>query len=166
MTTFITFSPPPNAPFQTNITLDGTLYTLLVNWNLFGQRWYVNLFNQTNTRILTLPLIGSQTAFSINSITWDPIKQVTTVVTAVAHSIPIGTVAKVTISGLVPTAYLGLWVMEAKDAYTLTFPLTIDPGSNATATGLAAQNINLIEGYGFTSTLVYREENATFEVTP
>ena len=55
----IVFQPSEAAPFQFQAELDGATYTVLVTWNISGQRFYVNIFDQTATRILTLPLIGS-----------------------------------------------------------------------------------------------------------
>lgn len=58
-TTFIDFVPSSSAPFQFQATLDGSVYTVTVTWNVFGQRYYVNIFTLDGTRVLTIPLIGS-----------------------------------------------------------------------------------------------------------
>jgi hypothetical protein len=59
MPTVTPFAPVAIAPFQFQATLDGATYTATVAWNTYGQRWYVNIVDQNNTRILTKPLIGS-----------------------------------------------------------------------------------------------------------
>lgn len=58
-TTFVDFVPSASAPFQFQATLDGSIYTVIVTWNLYGQRYYINIFTLDGVRVLTLPLIGS-----------------------------------------------------------------------------------------------------------
>lgn len=59
MTTYINFNPSPNEPFQFQPTLDGQVYSVIVTWNLFGQRYYVNIYTLDNALVVCLPLIGS-----------------------------------------------------------------------------------------------------------
>ena len=65
-TTYIPFAPSANANFQFQATLDGTVYNVIVNWNLFGQRYYINIFDLTGARVLIIPLIGSPDFFNIS----------------------------------------------------------------------------------------------------
>lgn len=58
-TTYIDFTPSASAPFQFQATLDGAVYTVILTWNLFGQRYYVNIYTLDGTRVLSIPLIGS-----------------------------------------------------------------------------------------------------------
>ncbi len=90
MTTFVNFTPAVTAPFQFNAALDGAQYTVILTWNLFGQRYYVNLYTLSGTLVVALALVGS--------------------------------------------------------------PLDKD--------------IDLVEGYFTTSTLIYREANRQFEISP
>lgn len=165
MTTLVPFAWPPNASFSAQIALDGLPYTLLVNWGLFGQRPYVNLFDQSGNRIFTQALVGSSDPIPIASLSWDGAAQRVTLVTSVSHGVPIGTLANLTVSGATPSVYNSVWQMGSYDAMTLTFPLTSDPGAT-TATGTVAANLNLLGGYGFTSTLVFRDSSQAFEVVP
>ena len=65
MTTY-NFQPSSVAPYTFNPTLDGAVYSASVTWNLFGQRWYLNI-NQTNgPLIVSKPLISSELASPIN----------------------------------------------------------------------------------------------------
>ena len=66
MSTIIPFNPVPNANFQFFPSLDGTTYTAIVNWNAFGLRFYINLYDNQNNRIFTQPLIGSPPGYNIN----------------------------------------------------------------------------------------------------
>ena len=54
------FSPTnKNPPFQFQTTLDGNVYTIIIAWNFWSQRWYVNIYDQSSTLIVCVPLIGS-----------------------------------------------------------------------------------------------------------
>lgn len=60
MTDVVPFVPTiSNPPFQFQATLDDVTYVVQVRWNITGQRWYVFVYDQTNTLVVTLPLIGS-----------------------------------------------------------------------------------------------------------
>lgn len=65
MSTF-PFIPSTNAPFEFQPTLDGLQYSVFVTWNIFGRRYYINVFQLDGTRILTTPLIGSPNDYDIN----------------------------------------------------------------------------------------------------
>ena len=166
MTTYTDFVPGPQAPFQFQPTLDGQVYTAIVTWNLFGQRWYLNLYGLDGTRIFTLPVIGSPNADLISSLSWDGERDIVTVVSTAPHGVRTGAVAELTISGASPASYNGAWLMTAQNQTTLTFAMSNDPGGAATITGYLARNVNMAGGYFKTSTLVYREQTGKFEVTP
>jgi hypothetical protein len=65
-TVYVPFTPSASTNFRFQATLDGTVYNVIVNWNLFGQRYYVNIYDLTNVRVLTIPLIGSPNFFNIS----------------------------------------------------------------------------------------------------
>jgi len=50
MTTYL-FAPSPTAPFQFQPTLDGEVYHVVVTWNLFGQRYYVNVMTTSGALV-------------------------------------------------------------------------------------------------------------------
>ena len=58
MTTYVDFAPTASQPFQFQAALDGQLYTIIVKWNLFGQRWYVNVFDLSQNLICSVPQAG------------------------------------------------------------------------------------------------------------
>jgi hypothetical protein len=66
MPTIIAFTPTPQAPFQFQPTLDGNSYNATVTWNVYGQRWYVNLVDGFGDLIFCLPLIGSPPDYDIS----------------------------------------------------------------------------------------------------
>ena len=57
--TTTTFTPSPNAPFIFQASLDGTAYNVTVLWNVFGQRWYVQVTDQNNTLVFFRPMVWS-----------------------------------------------------------------------------------------------------------
>jgi len=61
MTTLVAFNPSNNStpPFSVTVTLDSTSYQLIATWNLAGQRWYVQLQDQSGNVAWMGPLIGS-----------------------------------------------------------------------------------------------------------
>jgi hypothetical protein len=68
MTTYIPFAPSSASNFQFQPTLDGQQYTAIVTWNLFGQRYYLNLYTTLNVLVLCVPLIGSPDNYSISMV--------------------------------------------------------------------------------------------------
>jgi len=66
MTTFIPFTPSAETPFQFTATLDGTQYNVVVTWNIFGQRWYINVYDTSNNLICAPPMVGSPPNYDIN----------------------------------------------------------------------------------------------------
>ncbi len=55
--TIIPFNPSATANTQFTVTLDGADYTVIVNWNLFGQRYYINIYTLQGTLVLCIALI-------------------------------------------------------------------------------------------------------------
>lgn len=65
MTTYA-FTPSTTANFTFQPTLDSAAYNIVVNWNLFGQRFYVNCYNLAGMLIFCLPLISSPPTYPIS----------------------------------------------------------------------------------------------------
>lgn len=53
------FQPSNVAPFQFQPTLDGQSYVVIVTWNLFGQRYYFNVYDLQQSLIVSAALVGS-----------------------------------------------------------------------------------------------------------
>ena len=66
MTTLIAFNPVPSANFQFNCTLDTQPYTVIVTWNTYSPRYYINIYNTAGNLIVTNPLTGSPDNYDIN----------------------------------------------------------------------------------------------------
>lgn len=164
MTTIIPFVPVPRAPFQFQPVLDGDTYTGLITWNLFGQRWYLNLYTSSGALVVTIPLIGSPNPIAVSSIAWNSLLGIVTLTTASPHGIPVGKATNLTLSGVTPSSYNGVKALVAQSATTLSYVQTTDPGA-VTVTGAIGRDISLTAGY-FNSTLVYRESSRNLEVSP
>ena len=164
MTTLVPFVPSQSAPFTFSPTLDGTVYTAIVTWNFWdlGGRWYVNLYDQSQTRVFTLPLIGSQAQTTASSMTWAAGVVTVTVPGTLPYSI--GAIAPYTIANAVPSAYNGAFQCAITGPMTFTYALTDDPGL-CTAPGAFSIDVSLTGGY-FASTLVYRQSTGNFEINP
>ena len=68
MTTLINFEPAPDSNFQFNPVLDGSTYVAICPYNNYSPRYYVNIFNNNGTLILSRPIIGSPDNYDINII--------------------------------------------------------------------------------------------------
>ena len=66
MTTLVNFASSPTAPFQFTPTLNGTQFTAIITWNMYGQRWYLNLYTLNGVLVLCCALIGSPASYPIN----------------------------------------------------------------------------------------------------
>lgn len=65
MTTYV-FQPSTTTVFSFQPTLDGSTYNCVIQWNLFGQRWYVICTTLSGTSVFCLPLINSEPSSPIS----------------------------------------------------------------------------------------------------
>jgi len=66
MATIVPFNPAPNAVFQFNPLLDGVTYVATTTWNLYSQRYYLNIYTVNQVLVFNIPLIASPDTGSIN----------------------------------------------------------------------------------------------------
>jgi hypothetical protein len=66
MTTLINFNPASTANFQFNPVLDGITYTAICTYNLYAPRYYVNIYDNNGTLIVTRPIIASPDNYDID----------------------------------------------------------------------------------------------------
>ena len=163
MTTFTNFQPSTVQPFQFSPTLDGQVYNATVPWLLFGARYYLRLTALNGTLVLQTALVGSPSGIALQSISWANGYAMATA--DVPHGYKVGRTVTLTISGASPAAYNGQVAAIITGPNTFSWALPTDPGM-ATVFGMASYNINLVGGYFVTSTLVFRQRNQQFEVTP
>ncbi len=162
MTTYTDFVPTRQVPFSFQPTLDGQVCTARVTWSLFGVRYYLNLYAQDGTRLITTALVGSPSGIALQTLSWS--RGFALAVAPAPHGYKVGRTVELTISGAVPDAYNGIVPAFITGPATFRYPVATDPGT-ATVPGSAAYNINLV-GALFDSTLVFREAAQQFEVSP
>jgi hypothetical protein len=66
MTTYVNFAPSILSPFTFQATLDGNVYTAVITWNWFGQRYYINVLDSNNNLIVSEAMVGSPNDYPIN----------------------------------------------------------------------------------------------------
>lgn len=156
------FAPSTLAPFQFAPTLDGQIYTAIVTWNLFAQRWYLNLYTLGGALIVSTALIGSNVGVTLSAIAWD--LGAVTATTSAPHRYPIGATLNLAISGVAPAGYNGSVSALVTGPRTFTYPLAAFPGL-AAVLGAVAYDINLVGAY-FASSVAFRQASQQFEVSP
>ena len=62
------FTPDATNTYKFNPSLDGAVYNASVTWNLFGQRYYLNVNDQSGNLVLSVALCGSSTQAAANPI--------------------------------------------------------------------------------------------------
>jgi hypothetical protein len=65
-TIYVPFTGSTYTNFQFQATLDGKNYICIVTWNLFGERYYINIYDTSQNLILCAPLIGSPSFYNIS----------------------------------------------------------------------------------------------------
>jgi hypothetical protein len=63
---YVDFIEGVSAPFQFQAVLDGVQYNINVTWNIFGLRYYVNVYTIQGELILSKPAAGSPYGYDIN----------------------------------------------------------------------------------------------------
>lgn len=66
MTTFVPFVPSAQSPFTFMATLDGNAYNVIVTWNYYGQRYYVNIYTIQGDLVVSIAMIGSPDEYDIS----------------------------------------------------------------------------------------------------
>jgi hypothetical protein len=162
MTTFTPFTPSVNQNFQFPATFDNQLYNVVVTWNLFGARYYVNIYSVAGTLIVSRPLIGSTLGYVISSITANANIAVAT--TTVPHTFRIGTIVPLVISGATPSGYNGAFNCSilTNTQFSYQLPAELDPSSVG---GSVIYNQSMTAGY-FNSTFIYLPDSGMFAVNP
>jgi hypothetical protein len=163
MTTFFPFIPttiPPAPSFQP--TLDNNVYTVTVNANLFGQRYYLLCVDQFGNVVFNEPMVETGPSSPISTLNWNAASFTATVAMLFPHGYPVGSSANLTIEGANPVNWNGTYYMLAIDPFTFTFPLTVFPG-NMIVAGVLSYLVSISMGW-FNSTLVFR--NNQFEINP
>lgn len=163
MTQIFPFVPPQNGAFQFQPVMDGDNYNAVVMWNLFANRFYVNLHTTDNTRLFTIPVIGSPQALTLEAAGWS--HGYVNAQTGVPHGWLYLSTIPILVAGCVPSTYNGSFQGFVTGPDTFQYALPTDPGGIA-AFGTVDFFIDISGGYFNSSTMVYRESLQQFEVNP
>jgi hypothetical protein len=150
-------------PYRFQPVLDGRGYSATVYWNVAGQRWYIALIDQTGALVFDMALVGSPVGQTVDSLVWANGFALGS--TVVPTGLRIGDTLDLVISDCLPDGYNGQQRCLVTGPNTFSYPLAVDPGLITVFGGLSF-DIDLLAGYQFGSTLVYRGTSRVFEVVP
>lgn len=162
MTTFIQFVPTQTQVFTFQAVLDETTYGVRVPYNIFGQRFYIEIFGENQTLVLSRALIGSAIGAQIEAASW--LRGFASIRTGLPHGYKVGSIVTLTMTDIVPDAYNGRYECLITGPDTFSYALASNPGV-ATAFGAASYDVNLVGGL-FASTMVFRAPTRRFEIAP
>jgi len=158
-TTFVAFIPSTTGAFQFQPVIAGTTYNAEIDYNAFGQRFYLNLTDLSGNSVHYCALAETGPSFPA-TLTWA--LGVATVSLTQPHQVPIGQQVLVRISGT-DSVFDGLqWQMLATNPTTLTYQLPEDPEVEPTQ-GLLSFDINLLEGIVPGALFVWHSDTKQFE---
>lgn len=166
MSTLIPFVPSSISAPQFQATLDGLIYTLIVKWDFFGQRYDLECYDLSQNLVFRQALIGSPNPALFASLSNDA--GLATGTSVLPHGVPVGNEVVMTVSGASPDAYNGVFVMVAQSPVKMTYRLTTDPVTtpDAVTPGQYGPVVNLAFGYFQESTLAFFDAPSQFLVTP
>jgi hypothetical protein len=150
-------------PLQFEPVLDGDNHMATIYWNTAGQRFYMLLINLKGGVVFNQSLNGSPIGQTIESLVWQDGFVLGT--TDVPTSFRIGDTLPLTINDCVPGGYNGIQRCLITGPDTFSYPLATDPGE-LTGFGTLSFDIDLLAGYGYGSTLIFRGESRLFELRP
>jgi hypothetical protein len=167
MTTIIPFVMSHIRAPTFTVNLDGQDYTVVVTWNVSGQRYFVNLYDLSGNWIITCPLISSPPGENIVSFTWNDQTRIVTVVKQVG-AYPLrrrpGTIMQYWFRDFQPLSINGFYPeCLVIDDVTFTYPATTEPGP-IIMLGSLHRRLTIFPGLFQQSTMIYR--NGVFEIDP
>lgn len=162
MSTTIQFTPSTAGPFQFKPTIANTLYTAFVTQNLFGGRYYLNLFDQSGALVLSRPLSSTGPKLQA-TLTWEDtgIGGLATITTASAHNVPVGQLANVYVSQT-GASFNGLWQVLSVSEIELTYALP-NPNFVQPLPGSVSFPVNLVATLNVGGWLLYDYSANTLE---
>jgi hypothetical protein len=141
MTTLISFVPSTTAAFSFGPALNGVTYNATVTWNVFGQRYYLNLSDLSNNLILCTAIVPTGPSQGA-TVYWNAQRNVAVVTTAGPHNIPIGCLSRLRLSGT-GTNLDGSFVMLATGSSTLNYAHPQSPPNPLPLGAPTAQDITV-----------------------
>lgn len=160
--TFVNFTPSTSQIFTFQAQLGASQYTVTVTWNVFGERYYVNVYDLSGNLVIARPLTACGPQLTA-TFSWTA--GTATATTTAPHLVPVGRVANAYISQT-GTGFDGAVQVLAMGASTLTYALAANPGEATPVSGLVNFNQNLVEGVIDGAYLLFRFESQRFEFGP
>jgi hypothetical protein len=162
MTTTVPFNPQTNTNFQFQATLDGQVYQCIITSNLFGSRYYLNIYDLSGNWIVTTALVGTPLGYDLASLSVS--NNIASATTATPHTFTVGSVIPLAIAGNNPSGYNGTFQcnITGKSSFTYTLNQIL---TAATTLGTVNYNLSLTAGY-FNSTLVYYPDSGNIIISP
>lgn len=157
------FQPNAGQNFVFNPTLDGNSYVATIVWNVFGQRWYLNLTDTSGNLIVYKAVVSSADPQPLASLAWSA--GIVTVSTVTPHGIPVGARANLLLQGDTPGGFDGAQLVTSISADGFTYELGSDPGSSVQL-GTCNGYVDLTAGLFKTSMFMYYDASASFLVLP
>jgi hypothetical protein len=142
MSTVLAFQPSTTSPFTFQFTLNGVPYIATITWNIFGERYYLNLTDLAGVLVLSRALVSSGPRFGA-SVTWANGSAIVT--TAANHNVPIGWAANMRVSQT-GTSFDGNYQALSTGRQTLIYPLQIRPQAPLPQSGVVSFDVNLVDG--------------------
>lgn len=174
MTTIIPFIPSNIRAPSIAVTLDGIDCTIRITFNVSAQRFYINVYDNNNNWLLTVPLISTPPGRKIENVVWNQFLGIVIVTLQDPSLWPVplshegvgtkpGQMIDYTLQGFQPSTFNGLFRGLHVNPITFTIPMVNDPGL-VTIMGSAHRFLNMVGSIFKTSTLIYR--NGAFQVDP
>jgi hypothetical protein len=172
MTTIIPFLPSNIMTPEFRARLDGNDYTIRITWNISAQRYYINVYAQDGTWVITVPLISTPPARNVANASYDPFLNSVIIelvppdqwpVPATGPTTKPGTMIDYTLEGFQPNTYNGRFRSLHVNNTMFTFSMPQDPGP-LVILGRVSRLLNMVDTVFTTSTMVYR--NGAFEINP
>jgi len=161
--TLFPFTPAIGQNMTFNPVLNGTTYSAIITWNVFGQRWYLNLSDSSGNLIISTAVVSSDDPYAIESISW--LNNVVTVTASNPHFLKLGTLVNLSLKGNSPDAYNGLFQCTVTGPNTFTYAMTSNPGQSVTA-GYFGGIVDLCVGQFTPSALVFYNNSSQFATLP
>ena len=154
----VPFTPSATSVFQFSPVLNGTTYQATVTWNVFGQRYYVNLATAAGAHVLTTAVVSSGPRLRV-ALSWA--NGYASAQAGAPHSIPIGECADLRISDT-GTGYDGQWQAFATGADSFSY-VAPNPEVATSPTGTAQQLANMVGGVLPGALLLFHFDTLQFE---
>lgn len=157
------FQPSALQNFVFNPVLDGVTYVATVEWNVYGQRWYLRLADNSGNVVLYKAVASSADPQPLASLSWS--RGTASATTTAPLGLPVGSQAALLLAGVTPAGYNGLVLATVTGRSSFTFELAEDPGS-LVQLGSYGAIVDLVAGLFQVSKLLYLNATGSFVTVP